>query len=306
MTFKKKIKIAVLLATYNGEKFIEEQVNSILKNKPFEINLFVADDLSYDNTSNILKKIQKAYPKQIFIHINKERYGSCRNFLNLLINLNLSKYDYVALSDQDDLWQENKLSRAVEILKKNYDCFSSSFTSWWHLKNKYKKIKKSYQFTRRDFIFESPGPGNTFVLKKNFVKDLKSYLMKNKFDNRIKHHDWFIYFFARIKKYNWFIDNQSNILYRQHENNEIGVNYGFSGLKKRIKNINNGYWFNQSYYLCNYFRIKKSFFDKNLLINKSTNYLKLSLYFFNARRRLRDKFVFLLVCYFLFFKRLIR
>jgi glycosyltransferase involved in cell wall biosynthesis len=107
----------VLMATYNGEKWLETQLQSILKQKNVKIKLVVQDDNSEDNTQKIIKKFQKK--NNIDLNINKKNQRSASlNFLNLIIKTN-TKSDYYAFSDQDDIWYSNKLSRAIKKLDEN-------------------------------------------------------------------------------------------------------------------------------------------------------------------------------------------
>lgn len=106
-------KISVCIATYNGEKYIKEQIESILFQtiKPDEI--IISDDNSTDNTIEIIKKINSPLIK-IFKNKNK---GIIKNFENALIN---STGEYIFLCDQDDIWKNNKIEKVIEKLK-NYD-----------------------------------------------------------------------------------------------------------------------------------------------------------------------------------------
>ena len=102
-------------------------------------------------------------------------------------------------------------------------------------------------------MFESAGAGCTYVLSKKLFMDLKNFIYKNK-DKvyKVFKHDWFIYAFARSRNYNWYLDSEFTLMYRQHNDNETGVNSG--GLKSfmiRLKNIKlMVYAANSIYILC--------------------------------------------------------
>ena len=104
-------KVQVLLSSYNGEKYIKQQIDSILAQKGVNVNLLVRDDGSKDNTNNILEK----YGDRIKV-IYGENLGYTKSFLTLIDEC--GEADYYALSDQDDVWLEDKLISGVERLEK--------------------------------------------------------------------------------------------------------------------------------------------------------------------------------------------
>ena len=131
MKIKKK-KIAILLAAYNGEKFISEQLNSIFNQSYTPSKIFVSIDKSKDQTLKIVERYRSKH-KNIEIVSKNIKFGSSYlNFINLLNLKNLKKYDFVALSDQDDIWLKNKIKYAINKLnKKKYDCYSSDVIAFW-------------------------------------------------------------------------------------------------------------------------------------------------------------------------------
>lgn len=237
--------IAVLLATYNGAKYIEEQLLSILNQKNVSLSIYVSDDFSSDNTLEIIEKIQKKY-NNIIILPQKNSGGAARNFFRLIKDVDIKNFEYIALADQDDIWNENKLSNAVLQLR-NYQCdgYSSNVTAFWE-SGKRKLIQKAAPQTLYDYIYESPGPGCTFVATKESFQSFKLFLESNwEQISKIEYHDWFIYAYYRSRNFNWHIDQNSNMMYRQHENNQIGSNIGFSAIKKRLNLISSGWYKNE-------------------------------------------------------------
>ncbi|MEN2435665.1 glycosyltransferase family 2 protein [Weeksellaceae bacterium A-14] len=109
------MKISVCLATYNGERYIKGQVNSILSQLRTNDELIVSDDSSTDKTVEILKNIND---HRIKIYINQGRSGISHNFENALSHVS---GDYIFLSDQDDIWMDNKVSKMIQALQ-NFDC----------------------------------------------------------------------------------------------------------------------------------------------------------------------------------------
>lgn len=105
--------ISVCMATYNGENFIQEQINSILKQLSDDDELIISDDGSVDNTISI---IQSFADKRIKLFHNQGFHGVIPNFENALVH---SQGDYIFLSDQDDVWMPNKVEVCTKLLKEN-------------------------------------------------------------------------------------------------------------------------------------------------------------------------------------------
>ena len=104
--------ITVLMSTYNGEKYLHEQIDSILRQQGVKVNLLVRDDGSTDNTLAILDKYQE---EGLLTFYTGENLGPQRSFLHLLQQAPQS--DYYAFADQDDIWLEDKLSTGIKQLQ---------------------------------------------------------------------------------------------------------------------------------------------------------------------------------------------
>ena len=244
-------KVAVLMATFNGEKFIEEQIDTIFRQKGVTLNVFISDDGSSDNTLTVIHNLQKKYKNLYILKPHPSNLGPGKNFYRLIKSLPKDDYDFVALSDQDDVWKQEKLSRAVDLLKKlNIDGYSSDVIAVKENLEETAYIKKSYPQKKYDYLFEGPGPGCTFVLNKHLFSKLHDFLTQTQ--TNFAYHDWLIYAFARSKKFSWHIDDRPNILYRQHNSNYFGVHKGFLSSINRLRLILNGKWgkkINQLFYL---------------------------------------------------------
>ena len=107
-------KIDVLLATYNGEKYLKEQIDSILEQTYKNIRLIISDDCSKDRTPEILKEYQQN-DDRIELHIQKSNLGVVKNIEFLLKQV---KSPYYMLADQDDYWLPEKVEKSLEKLKK--------------------------------------------------------------------------------------------------------------------------------------------------------------------------------------------
>lgn len=229
----------ILLTTYNGIVWLDQQINSILTQKNVNVDIYISDDHSNDGTYEYLKKIENS---NIFLLERKSKFNlAAKNFFRMIKDISISKYDYIAFSDQDDIWFENKLFKSHLILNNsNFSCYSASVRAFWQ-NGKKKSIFLNKNQKKYDHFFESAGPGCTFVIKKNAFKFLKEFI-KNNWSiiyNNIKVHDWFIYFLMRTNNYKWYIDNEIVVGYRQHDLNELGANMGFKGIYKRLLMLKN-------------------------------------------------------------------
>ena len=111
-------KVAILMCTYNGEKYLVEQLESIAAQTHQNWAVYVSDDGSSDSTNQILSKYQDKWGKcRLFIQRGPSK-GFAANFLSLVTNSKIHA-DFYAYSDQDDIFETNKLERAIKSLKEN-------------------------------------------------------------------------------------------------------------------------------------------------------------------------------------------
>ena len=119
------MKVSVALCTYNGEKYIEQQLNSILnQNYPVE-EIQIGDDGSSDKTIDIIDSFRKKFDR-LYLTINERRLGPLKNFEN---TIKRCRGQYICLADQDDIWYPEKLETVIPILERNdriQACFSNA------------------------------------------------------------------------------------------------------------------------------------------------------------------------------------
>lgn len=276
-------RIAVLLATYNGSVFLEEQLLSILNQKQVNFDLYISDDNSSDNTQDIINKYDTAY-KNIYVIKQLRNKGSANNFYNLIDQVNKDKYNYFAFSDQDDIWPEYKLSRALQKLTEDGTSGYSSDFIYFDNSQNFSYYKKSYKQKKYDYLFETPGPGCTFVIKKDLFESFQSFI-KDKQD-LFDYHDWLIYAYARSQEFQWTIDESPNLFYRQHNENVAGVNSGIKAYQRRVKRILFGKWFNEINHLTKILHI-----DKLSTLTKSSLFWFFFRNFWHTRRKLLHCFL---------------
>ena len=242
----KRPSVGILLAAYNGIEFIEELVDTILKQKYVVIDLFISVDPSSDGTYELALDLALKN-KNIHVLPYKGSFGvASKNFYRLIKDVDFGYFDYIALADQDDIWMKDKIINAIDALKVNKAVgYSGNIISFWD-DGRRKLINRPTIQKKFDYYFESPGPGCTFVIKNEIAIILKDFIVNNWTKiNDVHSHDWLIYAFIRSKGQVWYIDNRKFLLYRQHQNNQEGVRYGLKGYLFRMRMVKNGWYFNE-------------------------------------------------------------
>ena len=111
------MKLSVALCTYNGEKYIKEQLESILNQTVAIDEIIICDDRSNDKTTAIIEQFQAEYPDKISLHKNHANLGSTKNFEK---SISICTGDYIFLSDQDDIWKANKVEKIIQYFLLNH------------------------------------------------------------------------------------------------------------------------------------------------------------------------------------------
>lgn len=250
--------VEILLAAYNGEKYIREQLDSILQQSYKNWHLTVCDDCSRDNTYNILKEYEKKYPSKIKLTRNEKNSGSAKdNFFSMLKN---TKSEYIMFSDQDDIWTKDKVKKTLEVMEKNQkgdtpllvhsdlkvidekgNVISNSMFKMQSLDSSKTAIN---QMAVQNII-----TGCTVMINKP-LKELLYHTPKS-----VPVHDWWIGLTAAAFGRIIFID-EPLILYRRHKNNLCGPQdmHSASYLAKRMsKKENAAYMLKLGYDMCEEF-----------------------------------------------------
>lgn len=217
----KREKVQILMSTYNGERFLEEQLNSLLQQTYDNMEILIRDDGSKDGTAAILKKYQEKYDNiQVYL---EENVGLTKSFFTLLQR---SDADYIAFSDQDDVWLEEKVERAVERLEKIKEpalyC-SNKILVDTNLKiikeNAHRKLKPAFE----NAVVECICTGCTSMMNRALAENIKEHIPENAII-----HDWWCYLTASYLGKVIF-DENAYIWYRQHERNVIGASSTWFG-----------------------------------------------------------------------------
>lgn len=287
-------KISILLAAHNGERYIKEQLQSILKQTFKPSKILVNIDQSDDRTLSIVQECANKNPEIITIN-TKRRFGSAAgNFINLIIDTDLSDVDYIALADQDDLWKKDKLKKAIQKLEQGFDGYSSNVEAFWEDGRKQVLVKNQSQ-QKFDHLFESAGPGCTFVMNKKLTLKLQHFLKKGHFNQLHNYHDWLIYAFARSDGFKWHMDSYPGVEYRQHDTNVFGANVGIKAFVSRSRRVLSGEGVNFSFRLMKELKVQDPFIQSLFPVSR-INLLRLALRANQCRRRVRDQVYFIFAC----------
>lgn len=220
---KKRPKVCVIMATYNGEKYLREQIDSILAQKFVDLKLHIFDDVSSDNTVSIAKEYE-AKSKKVIVHVNEKNKNITYNFLDALFSFkDDDSFDYYAFANQDDYWLESKLTSAVDKIKKTGNCtlYSSNI----------KLVNDELVPIGREMLDERYMPSHYDILHKNIVmgctividKEFKNLATKYYPENIYLYDYWLALISHFTKGAHYVYDNCPYwILFRQHSENVVG------------------------------------------------------------------------------------
>jgi len=232
----KNIKVDVILAAYNGESYIREQIESILNQSHSNLELIISLDPSKDRTEEIILDIIET-DSRVKLYKNKRGKGVINNFNN---GLSLSKSDYIMFSDQDDYWLKNKVEEMLDLLMK-HDVNKPllAFSDLEIVDAKLNKINSSFyelnsldphnNMDKRFLSWKSTCYGCTIIMNRKLF-DIAGYVPSD-----VSMHDhWYAYNAARYGII--FYHPKATIKYRQHDNNLVGSHD--VSLKGRIRRVN--------------------------------------------------------------------
>lgn len=226
------MRVAVVISTYNGEKYLVEQIDSILNQQKVEVELFIRDDGSSDGTIKILQEYENRF---LNVHIEfGKNVGYSESFL---LALNMAKgFDYYSFGDQDDFWEPCKLERACswlndkEIKEKPALYYSNLCVTDENLRPYKVTSLEKRKKTLESVMMRRSIAGCTVVINQK-LKDEVSSLNWNK-DMLKMGHDSLIISICYALGGSVMCDDKAYIKYRQHGNNTSGSSHG---LKARLK-----------------------------------------------------------------------
>ncbi len=208
-------KVSIAMATYNGEKYIEEQLQSLINQTYSPIEIIIVDDGSTDNTVEIVKGYQYTYPF-ILLHINEKNSGVSKTFEKAI---SLCTGTFIALCDQDDIWELHKIKTLVNAIGEFDAVYSNSLlvdATGKSLGKEFTSIMNMQTYTSgTPFLLSNSVPGHTILMKRDFVLGILPFP-----DNML--FDLWIGFNAGGNNGIKYV-NETLVKYRQHETNTIGT-----------------------------------------------------------------------------------
>jgi glycosyltransferase involved in cell wall biosynthesis len=207
--------VSIAMATYNGAKYIEEQLQSIIHQTYSNLEIVIVDDCSKDNTVEIVEQYQQEYPF-IRLYVNEQNSGVTKTFEAAIQECS---GEFIAISDQDDIWELNKIEILVNEIGEHDAVYSNSLlvdASGHSLSKSFTTIMnmKTY-YSGAPFLLSNSVPGHTILMKQEFVQNILPFPPKMLFD-------LWIGFCAAGNNGIKFVD-KTLVKYRQHETNTIGT-----------------------------------------------------------------------------------
>ena len=222
--------IVILLSTYNGDKFLVQQLESILAQSGVNIHLIVRDDGSSDGTLHILRQYIPRFCKDSTI-IEGENIGWKKSFFELIkvAAAHYRNYDFFAFADQDDIWMPEKISRAIESIESSGNGIRLYCSNLFYYKDgiNHGLIRNKADYSYKNCLIRNYATGCTAVFNKKLLETMAQEQPEIELP-----HDYFAYLIAALCG-KVIIDHQSFILYRQHDNNQIGCETSFFKRWKR-------------------------------------------------------------------------
>lgn len=236
--------IDILLASYNGEKYIAEQIDSILNQTYKDWFLYIKDDCSTDNTLSIIRNYESRYKDNIKVITSDIKSGSAKD--NFFSMLKCSENEYIMTCDQDDVWLPNKIEitlyKMLEAEKENKDIPILVHTDLKVVDEKLKKITDSLikmqniDFRRdklNNLLVQNIVTGCTVMVNRKLLDYIKIVPLQAIM------HDWWLALLASAIGKIYFIDIPT-VLYRQHSNNDVGAKNvkSIDYILRKLRNLN--------------------------------------------------------------------
>lgn len=219
------------MSTYNGEKYLREQLDSLIS-LDGEPDIFIRDDGSSDETISIIKLYQSKFDNiKLLVGDN---IGVVASFFEIMKSVDLEKYDYFSFCDQDDFWEHDKVSHAIDSIK---DISGPvMYCSRLNVVDEYLNLKFQSPYPEKGLSFsnalvENMVTGCTCVLNRLAFQTIIERIPDAK---KIVMHDWWFYL-VLVSEGVVFFDNRSFIKYRQHGNNVEGMKKKFSKIIHKFR-----------------------------------------------------------------------
>lgn len=234
----KKPKVLVLLSSYNGEKYLQMQIESILNQNGVSVFILVRDDGSTDNTLPLLRQLVASNPLRMKL-IEGKNAGCTKSFVELMRIASTLKEltpDYYAFSDQDDVWFPDKLFHSVNALpdldNTKPQLFSAdSIMVDIHL-SEIPVMKRRYKFSFGEALVCNASGGHTQVFNRKLLLET----IRVNFPPAILH-DWWVYCVCQVLNGDFVCENTPLLFYRQHPNNVVGSRNRSKSLWRKARDM---------------------------------------------------------------------
>ena len=236
-------RVLVLMATFNGEHWLQSQLQSIAAQQDVELSLMVSDDASSDGTVGLLRDFCAHRLDLRLLQASASSGSAGKNFIRLMLAADPTGYDYVALCDQDDEWHPDKLSRAADCLEQGDAVgYSAAVRAFWP-NGRESILRQAPATTLADYVFEGAGQGCTFVLRADAFGAAQRLMKQHReLLEPLHYHDWLLYALCRAQGQTWLFDARPCMQYRQHAGNDTGARSNGAGLMKRLRLIRSGWY----------------------------------------------------------------
>ena len=238
--------IYIIMCTYNGEKYIDDQLESIERNTVCDWNLYIIDDLSSDSTVCKAERFREKNSLRVKIKVNRRRMGAVHNFLNAIweVGQHMTNEDVIMLCDQDDVWYSDKIKKTMDSMAQLRDIYGNNIpllvctdvsvvNESKEIINKSFRKMNNYNIQKLDLCYlmmENKVQGCTIMINKEVA------VLLNEIPTKVRMHDGWLALivsaFGRIK----YID-EPTMMYRQHATNVQGSIEYKDDIKNKFSNL---------------------------------------------------------------------
>lgn len=223
-TLRERRSVCILLGTHNGQRFLAEQLSSIARQVHEDWRIFASDDGSQDATRDILAKAVAQLGESRVRISTGPGCGFARNFLALVCDSSI-KGDFYAYCDQDDVWEPEKLDRAVAWLGAVSEDTPALYCSRTRLVDEFNRDAGFSPLFHRapgfaNALMQNIAGGNTMV----FNDAARKLLLQAGSEVDVVSHDWWTYLVVTACGGRVFYDSHPTVRYRQHATNIVGRN----------------------------------------------------------------------------------
>lgn len=223
--------IQVLLATYKGEQFLDQQLSSIYSQRNVNFKILISNDGAISQTTKHI--VEKYQHTEVIIG---PQQGAHSNFFNLIAHSDLTE-NFFSFSDQDDVWLPEKLAESTRILQQSQNPIAlymgKTIVCNEHLERLFLSQPRPKPLSFQNALLESAAGGNTMVLSRGSLKLIKAM-------PKPMAHDWLTYIAVSSCNGYIYFDKNPYVLYRQHKNNHVGNNQGFKAKAHRLYRLLTG------------------------------------------------------------------